>query len=157
MHSFRLSHKHKNATSFMRTNLHVHPIKSSSFYCLRSSRANDQVSRFIFRLMSLLHVLINFVRPSLVFVLKIKLSHPYTHTYTCINAFKAGHTHRRRYTWLSSKHIIIIRMMDELKLVMCADRLFDGRRFRLLSHFFVQFNSTLHDIDFFSPSRNELS
>ncbi len=38
----------------------------------------------------------------------------------------------------------------------CGDRLFDRRRFRLLSHLFVQFNSILYDIDFFC-SLNGLS
>ena len=64
--------------------------------------------------------------------------------------FKAGHRHTHIY--LTVKQAYHHHKDDgrvEISDV-CEDRLFDRRRFRLLSHFFVQFNSTLDDIDFFS-------
>ncbi len=151
INSFRLSHKQKM--------LHLLWVLIFTFTQLNQARftvyqAQGQTTKsLIFRLMSFLHVLINFVRLYFFFFLKINCL-----IYTCMNAFKAGHItiHTYIYTWLSSKHIIIIRMMDELKLVMCTDRLFDHRRFRLLFHLFVQFNSALCDIDFFG-SLNGLS
>jgi hypothetical protein len=102
----------------------------------------QKTKSFFFRLMSLLHVLINFVH----FFFKINCL-----ISTCMNAFKAGHIYTYTYIYLTVKQAYHHHKNDgrvEISDV-CGDRLFDRRRFRLLCHLFVQFNSILYDIDFF--------
>ncbi len=121
----------------MNTNLHVRPIKSSSFYCLRSPRAKDQVFFSSNEPLACSHKFRSFF-------FKINCL-----IYTCMNAFKAGHIYI--YIYLTVKQAYHHHKNDgrvEISDV-CGDRLFDRRRFRLLSHLFIQFNSTLCDIDFF--------